>query len=122
MMESLFGAIFVSEGLDIRLAHAVYTKLIKPFFETYIDPEVVLSPPGSVLFAKFGAAKCQDYQFKRSNNGGQAPTKFQCTGEHFVTVKQPFILCVLLADEVSCGLNNSSSSTWDCFSQRGGGQ
>ncbi|KAG9123792.1 hypothetical protein FRC07_013941 [Ceratobasidium sp. 392] len=59
VVEALLGAIYVSSGFRLLRVKAVYDRLLKPFYDRYIDKKVMLSHPVTRLMRRFESFGCK---------------------------------------------------------------
>ncbi|KAG8715451.1 hypothetical protein FRC11_004111 [Ceratobasidium sp. 423] len=79
VVESLLGAIYVSSGFSISRVKMVYDRLLKPFYDRYIDKKAMLTHPMSRLMKKLESIGCRALGIAKSEtqlaNGGGAGFK-----------------------------------------------
>ncbi|CAE6449693.1 unnamed protein product [Rhizoctonia solani] len=79
VVESLLGAIYVSSGFSISRVKTVYDRLLKPFYDRYIDKKAMLTHPMSRLMKKLESVGCRALGIAKSEtqltNGGGAGFK-----------------------------------------------
>ncbi|KDN36025.1 hypothetical protein RSAG8_11111, partial [Rhizoctonia solani AG-8 WAC10335] len=61
VVESLLGAIYVSSGFSISRVKTVYDRLLKPFYDRYIDKKAMLTHPMSRLMKKLESVGCRAF-------------------------------------------------------------
>ncbi|KDN36026.1 hypothetical protein RSAG8_11112, partial [Rhizoctonia solani AG-8 WAC10335] len=61
VVESLLGAIYVSSGFSISRVKTVYDRLLKPFYDRYIDKKAMLTHPMSRLMKKLESIGCRAF-------------------------------------------------------------
>ncbi|CAE6441045.1 unnamed protein product [Rhizoctonia solani] len=59
VIESLLGAIYVSSGFSISRVKTVYDRLLKPFYDRYINKKAMLTHPMSRLMKKLESVGCR---------------------------------------------------------------
>ncbi|CAE7125714.1 unnamed protein product [Rhizoctonia solani] len=80
VVESLLGAIYVSSGFNISRAKTVYDRLLKPFYDRYIDKKAMLAHPMSRLMKKLESIGCRAFGIAKTEiplTSGSG-TEFKC--------------------------------------------
>ncbi|CAE6432434.1 unnamed protein product [Rhizoctonia solani] len=66
VVESLLGAIYVSSGFSISRVKTVYDRLLKPFYDRYIDKQAMLAHPMSRLMKELESIGCGAFGIAKS--------------------------------------------------------
>ncbi|KAH7344745.1 hypothetical protein B0J17DRAFT_636693 [Rhizoctonia solani] len=61
VVESLLGAVYISSGFNISRVKTVYDRLLKPFYDRYIDKQAILAHPMSRLMKELESAGCRAF-------------------------------------------------------------
>ncbi|KAF8761100.1 PAZ domain [Rhizoctonia solani] len=79
VVESLLGAIYISSGFSITRVKTVYDRVLKPFYDRYIDKKAMLTHPMSRLMKRLESIGCRSFGVAKAEtqlpNGG---TGFKC--------------------------------------------
>ncbi|KAG8781886.1 hypothetical protein FRC12_021420 [Ceratobasidium sp. 428] len=59
VVEALLGAIYVSSGFRLLRVKAVYNRLLRPFYDRYIDKKAMLSHPMTTLMKRLESIGCK---------------------------------------------------------------
>ncbi|CAE6447858.1 unnamed protein product, partial [Rhizoctonia solani] len=66
VVESLLGAIYVASGFSISRVKTVYDRLLKPFYDRYIDKQAMLTHPMSRLMKKLESVGCRAFGISKT--------------------------------------------------------
>ena len=77
IVESIMGAIYVSDRYNQTGAQAFFNKVLKPFFDRHIRLQTLSDHPNTTLTDLFHAESCQHHSLTREVEG----TMIRCTGE-----------------------------------------
>ncbi|KAJ1311188.1 hypothetical protein OPQ81_009689 [Rhizoctonia solani] len=78
VVESLLGAIYVSSGFSISRVKMVYDRLLKPFYDRYIDKKAMLTHPMSRLMKKLESVGCRAFGITKTETELGSGTGFKC--------------------------------------------
>lgn len=70
IIESIVGAIFVSDGFDIKPLRAVFEKLFEPFYNKYIRLQTLSPHPTTTLMELLQAEHCHAHGMRKKAQGG----------------------------------------------------
>ncbi|CUA73992.1 endoribonuclease Dicer [Rhizoctonia solani] len=78
VVESLLGAIYVSSGFNISQVKSVYDRLLKPFYDRYIDKKAMLTHPMSRLMKKLESIGCRAFGIAKTEMPATSGGGFKC--------------------------------------------
>lgn len=79
-MESILGALYVSDGFTLTGAQGMYEALLKPFYDQHISLKTLSHHPTKVLFELFQSLGCQEFEITRVYDI-EDPGSIRCEGK-----------------------------------------
>lgn len=81
-MESIIGAIYVSDNFSPAGAEAFFDKVLKPFYDEHITLRTLSHHPTKILFELFQSQGCQEFEIVKDQAVNDEGTHVvQCDGE-----------------------------------------
>lgn len=77
MVESVIGAMYISDNSTPVGVEAFFEAVLKPFYDKHITLKTVAHHPTKILFELIQAQKCQKFQILKD----KAPNETYCHGE-----------------------------------------
>jgi endoribonuclease Dicer len=68
VVESIVGAIYISDNFSLVGAEALFNNVLKPFYDRYITLKTLSHHPTKILFELFQAQGCQQFQITKEKN------------------------------------------------------
>jgi endoribonuclease Dicer len=68
VVESIVGAIYISDNFSLVGAEAFFRNVLKPFYDRYITLKTLSHHPTKILFELFQAQGCQQFQITKEKN------------------------------------------------------
>ncbi|PVF99771.1 hypothetical protein CPB86DRAFT_756304 [Serendipita vermifera] len=65
VVESIFGALYVSDGFKLKGVQAMYDTLLKPFYDQHISLKTMSHHPTKILFELLQSQGCQEFEMTR---------------------------------------------------------
>ncbi|KIM21363.1 hypothetical protein M408DRAFT_104950 [Serendipita vermifera MAFF 305830] len=65
VVESILGALYVSDGFKLTGAQAMYDALLRPFYDQHISLKTLSHHPTKILFELFQSRGCQDFEITK---------------------------------------------------------
>lgn len=69
VVESIFGAVYVSDNFSPVGSEAFFDRVLKPFFDKHITLQTLSHHPTKVLFELFQSQGCQDFEMVKEVMG-----------------------------------------------------
>lgn len=85
MVESILGAILVSDNFVADGTQTMYDLLLKPFYEKHISLRTLSHHPTKILFELFQSRGCQKFEIVKEDDveeDGFSGTGMRCDGQH----------------------------------------
>ena len=79
VVESIIGAIYISEDFSPSGAEAVFDNVLKPFYDRHVTLKTLSHHPTKILFELFQAQGCQQFEIAKEKNEDQQLTR--CDGK-----------------------------------------
>ena len=79
MVESIIGAIYISEDFSPSGAEAIFDNVLKPFYDHHVTLKTLSHHPTKILFELFQAQGCQQFEIVKDKDEDQQLTR--CDGE-----------------------------------------
>jgi hypothetical protein len=73
-VESIIGAIYISEDFSPSGAEAVFDNLLKPFYDRHVTLKTLSHHPTKILFELFQAQGCQQFEIVKEKDEDQQLT------------------------------------------------
>lgn len=70
-MESIVGALFISEGYSIQAAEKLFNTVFKPFYSKHISLRSLTPHPNSTLFELLQAEGCNQHRLVKQSEGNE---------------------------------------------------
>lgn len=80
VVESILGALYVSDGFTLTGAQAMYENLLKPFYDQHISLKTLSHHPTKILFELFQSLGCQEFEITKQFDV-EDPALFRCEGK-----------------------------------------
>jgi dsRNA-specific ribonuclease len=81
VVESILGALYVSDGFDIKGAQAMYDTILRPFYDKHISLKTLSHHPTKILFELFQSRGCQEFEITKTVIGSEEKL-VRCEGVH----------------------------------------
>lgn len=81
LIESIIGAIYISDHFDPVGAEALFDNVLKPFFDQHITLHTLSHHPTKILFELFQEEACQRFEIIRTKQGKE----YECQGKIIIT-------------------------------------
>jgi endoribonuclease Dicer len=65
VVESVLGALYVSDGFKLDGAQAMYDALLRPFYDQHISLKTLSHHPTKILFELFQSRGCQEFEITK---------------------------------------------------------
>ncbi|KAJ8523549.1 hypothetical protein ONZ45_g63 [Pleurotus djamor] len=69
VIESVIGAVFISDSFSTKGVEAFFDNVLKPFFDTYITLQTLSLHPTKTLLEMVQAQGCQHFELEKDNDG-----------------------------------------------------
>lgn len=80
MVESIVGAVFLSDSFSPIGAEAVFDKILKPFYDQYITLQTLSQHPTKILLELLQSKGCQNFELLRGPISDSHRTMVKCDG------------------------------------------
>lgn len=78
VVESIIGAIYISEDFSPSGAEAIFDNVLKPFYDKHVTLKTLSHHPTKILFELLQAQGCQQFEILKSKDEEQRLTR--CEG------------------------------------------
>lgn len=86
VVESILGAVYVSDNFSPVGAETFFDKVLKPFYDRHITLQTLSHHPTKILFELFQSQGCQRFEIvKRTNPPNEHNHTAECQGEQDLT-------------------------------------
>lgn len=82
VVESIIGAIYISEDFSPSGAEAIFDNVLKPFYDRHVTLKTLSHHPTKILFELLQAQGCQQFEILKEKDEEQQLTC--CNGTHFI--------------------------------------
>ncbi|KAG8753081.1 hypothetical protein FRC14_006464 [Serendipita sp. 396] len=65
VVESIMGALYVSDGFDLKGVQRMYDTMLRPFYDQHISLKTLSHHPTKILFELFQSQGCQEFQIAK---------------------------------------------------------
>jgi endoribonuclease Dicer len=79
VVESIIGAVYISDNLSPDGAEALFDNVLKPFYDGHITLKTLSHHPTKILFELFQAQGCQQFQIVKEKERVHSTTR--CDGK-----------------------------------------
>lgn len=80
-MESVIGAVFLSDNFSPIGAEAVFDTIMKPFYDKYITLQTLSHHPTKILLELLQSRGCQNFELSREHVHFENKAMVNCDGE-----------------------------------------
>lgn len=77
-MESIIGALYVSDGFTLDGVEKFFNKVLKPFYDRYITLKTLSPHPTKILFELLQSHGCQQFELVKERNNSTQETRCDC--------------------------------------------
>ena len=85
MVESILGAIYVSDDFSPEGAEAFFNKVMRPFFDQYIDLHSLSHHPTKILLELLQSYGCQNFEISKKHIiSDEVDTTANCEGIYII--------------------------------------
>jgi len=77
-VESIIGALYVSDGFTLDGAENFFKKVLKPFYDRYITLKTLSHHPTKVLFELLQSHGCHQFELVKERNDSTQETRCDC--------------------------------------------